>query len=166
MLLCLLWGRWEDITRYCNVHRQTNCNWMLLCLFWGGGRIVQGTVICTHRRTAIDHYCVCYEDVGRIVQGTVMCTDRGTATERYCVCYEEGGRIVQVTVNFTQTKELYMNGTVFFMQTWGRIVQGTVICTQRNCNWTLLCLLWRRGEDSTRTLWKGGMNCSSEPTFK
>jgi hypothetical protein len=33
-------------------------------------------------------------------------TEIGTATGGYCVCYEEGGRIVQGTVICSQTEEL------------------------------------------------------------
>jgi hypothetical protein len=46
-------------------------------------------------------------------------TERGTVTERYYVCYEEGGRIVQGTVICTQTEELQLNFTVFFMRKVG-----------------------------------------------
>jgi hypothetical protein len=41
-------GRWEDITRYCNLH--------------------------TDRGTETERYSVCYEDGGKILQFTVNCT--------------------------------------------------------------------------------------------
>jgi hypothetical protein len=47
-------------------------------------------------------------------------TDRRIATDRYIVCYEDDGRILQGTVICTQTKELQMNVTVFVMKTVGR----------------------------------------------
>jgi hypothetical protein len=132
-------------------HRGNEC----YCACYGdGGRIVQGTVICTDRGNAPECYCVCYEDGERIVQRTVICTDRGTANECYCVCYKDGERIVQGIVICTEIGTATERYCVCY-EDGGRIVQGTVMCTDRGTAIERYCVCYE--DEGMRVLGNWGL---------